>query len=159
MNRFLRDILFLAVAALTAAPLSAALTDRYWNNAGLLGDFNDGANWDIDSPSTGTGPLNSYDTAYINDGGTANISSDVIPVLQWLYVGNGAGNSGTVHQTAGTITVNGCVRSIGANGGTGAYTMDGGTLTMSGFQDNTMPFTPTSPRFGASAAARAAPAR
>ncbi|MCC6125790.1 MAG: autotransporter-associated beta strand repeat-containing protein [Pirellulales bacterium] len=112
-----------------AAPLQAALTDRYWNNTGTTGDFNDGANWDIDSPPAGTGVLVTGDTAYVNNGGTANIAADVTPVLQWLYIGQGASTTGTVKQTAGAITINGSIRSIGGGGGTGTYLMEGGSLT------------------------------
>ena len=92
MNRFFKGLLFFVIAGLIAATsLQAAVTDRYWNNPGTTGDFLNGANWNIDNPSTGTGPLVAGDFARVNNGGTANITASITgatatdPFLAYIY--------------------------------------------------------------------------
>ncbi|HEY3392385.1 MAG TPA: PEP-CTERM sorting domain-containing protein, partial [Lacipirellulaceae bacterium] len=70
------------------------------------------------------------DHGFVNNGGTAVISAD-IPDIQDVFVGSGAGTSGTLNQTGGTIHGGAGAQNgwtfVGQNGGTGTYNLSGGT--------------------------------
>ncbi|MFD0895989.1 hypothetical protein KBB96_08585 [Luteolibacter ambystomatis] len=51
-----------------------------------------------------------------------------------LQIGQGTGTTGTVTQTGGTATVLGSMN-VGVNGGTGSYTISGGSLTIDNADD------------------------
>ncbi len=108
---------------LIAQPASAV--DFLWNVAGPA-DWNVGSNWSPEGPPSG----GNGDHAKVNNGGTAVISAD-IPDIQDIFVGDGAGTSGTLNQTGGTIHGGAGAENgwsfIGQNGGTGTYNLSGGT--------------------------------
>jgi len=107
------------VTGLLAQPAPAV--DFQWNVAGPA-DWNVGTNWNPEGPPSGGGG----DHAFINNGGTAVISAD-IPDIQDIFVGRGAGTSGTLNQTAGnTFQGTGSWVFIGRDGGTGVYNLSGG---------------------------------
>jgi fibronectin-binding autotransporter adhesin len=123
--RFFHAFVVLSVItfALSATPASAV--DFQWNVAGPA-DWNVGTNWNPEGPPSG----GNGDHGRVNNGGTAVISAD-IPDIQDIFVGDGAGASGTLNQTGGTIhggtgAENGWTF-VGQNGGTGTYNLSGGT--------------------------------
>jgi hypothetical protein len=118
-------ILSVVTIALGATQASAQVVFFDWNVAGP-DDWSVGTNWNPAGPPFGGGD----DHARVNNGGTAVISAD-IPDIQDIFVGDGAGTSGTLNQTGGTIhggagATNGWTF-VGQNGGTGTYNLSGGT--------------------------------
>lgn len=100
-------------------------TDYFWNVAS--GDYSTGTNW------TPTGPPLFIDNAFINNAGTATLSSGLGEAFV-LEVGSTAGSSGTFNVTGGEFTANERIR-IGEVGA-GAATFSGGTVqTPFGEQD------------------------
>src|SRR5688572_21178885 len=94
----------------------ARAIDFFWNVEGPA-DWNVGTNWSPEGPPSGGGGNHGR----VNNGGTAVISAD-IPDIQDIFVGDGAGTSGTLNQSGGTIhggagATNGW-SFIGQNGGT-----------------------------------------
>jgi hypothetical protein len=107
-----------------ALPLTARAVDTSWDAPPATpGTWHTATNWNTD---TVPGPT---DNAFINNGGTAQITQDIPAVID-LRAGDGAGSSGTVLHSAGNATVNEWMR-IGVNGGTGTYSLSGtGNLTV-----------------------------
>lgn len=115
----------LCLGMLTAG--DAAAVDFNWNVDGPA-DWNVGTNWDPEGPPTedGNGD-NGREFAYVNNGGTAEIT-DVIPDVADIFVGAGADTSGTLNQSAGnTFVANDSWMFVGQDGGTGTYNLSGGT--------------------------------
>ncbi len=83
------------------------------------------ANWTGGVPGGGGGNF-----AFINNGGTANITSTTNSI-QDVFVGSGAGTVGHVNQTAGNHANTGW-SFIGVNGGTGTWDMSGSTNMSTG---------------------------
>lgn len=105
---------------------TAHAVDFNWNVAGPA-DWNVGTNWDPEGPPSGGGGNH----AYINNGGTAEISDD-IGDIQDIFVGVGVveevPNTGTLNQTGGaTFQGTGSWMFVGQDGGTGVYNLSGGT--------------------------------
>lgn len=114
------SLAILAVASFLAVPGYAI--DFNWNVAGPA-DWNVGTNWDPEGPPSGGGGNH----AFVNNGGTAEISADIADI-QDIFVGAGAGTSGTVNQTGGsTFQGTGSWMFVGQDGGTGTYNLSGGT--------------------------------
>ena len=106
-------IWILLVAALVVSRPALAVE---W--VGTVGDFNDGANWQ-------SGNVPEFDQeALINNGGTAQLSSDA--EVQNLRIGRDGGQ-GTFEQTGGLIMATGAF--IGDNS-TGTATISGGEFTI-----------------------------
>lgn len=130
-----------AAAALCAARLADAQTD--WQVS--TGDWAVSTNWTLGEPT-------SSDTAYINNGGTAQIAEG--DVAENLTLGELAGQSGDLNMTAGSLTVpdtedvgdggdGSFVQSAGTNftgtlslgatnGASGSYELDNGNLNVNG---------------------------
>jgi autotransporter-associated beta strand protein len=108
------------IAILLSFPAIASATNNtyYWNAS--TGNWLDAAKWG------GTEPTSS-DYAYIQNGGTATITQTE-EQCYYLYLGaSGAGNSGTIEMTSGSLSVGYC-EYIG-NSGTGTFTQNGGTVS------------------------------
>lgn len=103
-------------------PLFAATKE--WNNAGTLGDWSTGSNWNGGEP----GPS---DEAQINNGGTANISQS--ETVSKIFLGFNNSTSGFVNQTAGTVTTTQIQIGFGGgSSGAGSYVQSGGTNQING---------------------------
>jgi fibronectin-binding autotransporter adhesin len=122
---FCRAIFVLSVITLALSATPAGAVDFQWNVAGPA-DWNVGTNWNPEGPPSG----GNGDHGFVNNGGTAVISAD-IPDIQDIFVGNGAGTSGTLNQTGGTVHGGAGAQNgwtfVGQNGGTGTYNLSGGT--------------------------------
>jgi hypothetical protein len=119
---FCRAIVVLNVITFALSATPAGAVDFQWNVAGPA-DWNVGTNWNPEGPPSGGGG----DHGFVNNGGTAVISAD-IPDIQDIFVGAGAGTSGTLNQTGGsTFQGTGSWAFVGQNGGTGVYNLSGGT--------------------------------
>lgn len=113
------------MAALFACGTAQGQTDFFWNVAN--GDFSTGTNWNP------TGPPLFIDNAFINNGGTATVSSGTSEAFV-LELGSAGGASGTFNVTGGEYIGNDRIR-IGEVG-TGTATFSGGTVQVpSGQQD------------------------
>ena len=119
-----RRAIYTAASATLAAllmPSAAHAVDTFWD--GTTGDWNTATNWSTDAVP---GPS---DNAMVNNGGTAQITSDAPAVID-IRAGDGAASTGTINHTAGAIRVNEWMR-IGIGGGTGTYSLSGtGNLTV-----------------------------
>ena len=111
-------------ALLAVAFACAARAQSNFNVAS--GDWATGANWNL--PTGPGGP--SLTIARVNNGGHATISGAVNSVTDVTVGGTTLGSSGTVTQSAGTLTATGAGY-IGVNGATGTYNLNGGTLALS----------------------------
>jgi hypothetical protein len=109
----------LALAALAA---SLRADTVYWNVS--EGDWQTGSNWDpVSAPAAA-------DTAYINNSGTAIVSSGIVNI-NTVYLGQSSGNAGYLN-VSGSATVNAASTGIGRSG-LGILTIsDHGTWTNSG---------------------------
>ena len=88
------------------------------NFTAASGAWEDAANWDV-----GTVPADG-DSAFVNNGGTADLSTDSSIVLD-IGIGQGFGVEGHLVHSAGTLSsADGWIR-IGGDGGTGSYIMTG----------------------------------
>ena len=113
---------WVCILAIALCALRAAAADKYWQPAS--GDWADGANW---APA---GMPTSVDTAYIDNGGTATITTDV--EADNAHVGYSA--KGTVAQTGGILSVDSSLY-LGRNfGSTGIYELQAGELTVTDFE-------------------------
>jgi hypothetical protein len=112
----------LMATALLAAQRAGRAQDFSWNVAN--GDYGTATSW---NPVGNPGP---FDTAAINNGGTANYTAGIgTSGLTDLTVGGPAGSSGTFNLTGGELQVN--TVTIGQSG-TGTATLNGGLLTVGG---------------------------
>ncbi len=119
---FCRAIVFLSAVTLALIATPAGAIDFNWNVAGPA-DWNVGTNWNPEGPPSGGGGNH----AFVNNGGTAEISADIADI-QDIFVGAGAATSGTVNQTNGsTFQGTGSWAFVGQDGGTGTYNLSGGT--------------------------------
>jgi autotransporter-associated beta strand protein/T5SS/PEP-CTERM-associated repeat protein len=105
---------------LLLSPTSAFAVDFFWTNPGT-GNWFEPTNWNTGTVPSGDGG----NFAFINNGGTATIDADLIDQVQDPIIGSGAGNSGTINQTAGTHTITNGWTFVGRDGGTGTYRMSG----------------------------------
>jgi autotransporter-associated beta strand protein/T5SS/PEP-CTERM-associated repeat protein len=100
-----------------------ALGDTVWN--GLISqDWNDAGNWDNGVPLDAANNV----SAIINTAtGNFPIYSSGTTQTDWdVFIGNGAGNSGRLDQSAGTLSVgNNNWLFVGASGGNGTYNQTG----------------------------------
>jgi hypothetical protein len=118
---FCRAIVVLSIITFALSATPADAVDFQWNVTGPA-DWNVGTNWTPEGPPSGGGGNHGF----VNNGGTAVISAD-IPDIQDIFVGMGAGTSGTLNQTGGnTFAGTGSWTFIGRNGGTGTYNLSGG---------------------------------
>ncbi len=105
--------LLLAVALAGAARADMTV----WQcNPAAPGDWFDPANWTEQVPSSG-------DDAVVDNDGEARIGTGGAEALN-LYVGLSAGQSGTVHQTAGTNNLGDFLIVGGESGSSGRYYLD-----------------------------------
>ena len=102
------------VAAMFFLASTASAANVYWR--GTSGDWSDATCWG------GTAPTSS-DMAYINNGGTASVSSTG-GTCNYLYLGNAAGESGAIAMTSGTLTMS-KYEYIGYSG-VGTFSQSGG---------------------------------
>jgi len=86
---------WLSTLLLLTTPLTADALDIHW--VGVTGDWSTGANWDSGEPASG-------DHAYINNGGTAEITGSGEAALD-LTLGESNGESGNVIMTSGDLTM------------------------------------------------------
>ncbi|MCK4343395.1 MAG: hypothetical protein KAY37_16910 [Phycisphaerae bacterium] len=107
----------LACLALPAT-VRADRISTYWQ-AGI-GNWSTAANWDNGEPIAG-------DYAYINNGGTAQITAHG-EICDFLWLGRNAGDSGTVQMTSGSLSVS-FYEDIGYHG-TGTFNHAGGTNSL-----------------------------
>ncbi|MAT68913.1 MAG: hypothetical protein CMJ58_05260 [Planctomycetaceae bacterium] len=133
MKHSMKRLLILPMAAGLGALLAASAhaVDFNWNVAGPA-DWAVGTNWDPEGPPSGGGGNH----AYINNGGTAEISADIADI-QDIFVGVGTSgaepdpivpNVGTLNQTGGnTFQGTGSWMFVGQDGGNGTYNLSGGT--------------------------------
>ncbi|MCX5653804.1 MAG: PEP-CTERM sorting domain-containing protein [Planctomycetota bacterium] len=94
-----RDVTRMAVVGTMVVLLGtnfAHAGDTHWN-AGT-GNWSNGSNWSDGEPT-------SVDGAYINNGGTAQITAPNKEVCSGLYLGEGSTDSGTVDMTGGTLSL------------------------------------------------------
>jgi len=136
-----------ALAAMLGLPASALAVDLVWNTGGV-GNWSFPTNWKpIQEPT-------SSDDAYIDNGGTAQITLDNEYCAN-LYLGTALFRNGSVHMTSGVLRtmydehignqmgigtftqdggqhiVNGDIK-LAASGGTGKYVISGGSLQVGG---------------------------
>ena len=123
MKRYkvLATVLSLAILALAAVPLQASALDTYWYGTGL---WSDPSHWTVRVPTP-------EDTAYITNGGTAQITTDCNAYT--VYVGHGYfidTDSGYVNQYDGTSTISStlCLGYYASS----TYTLIGGQLNVGG---------------------------
>ena len=114
---------FVAVVLMTS--LQAHGQDTWTLSSSLSGDWSDGGNWSAGVPTSSS-------TAYINYGGTANITTSG-DVCGTLSLGSSAG-SGAVQMTGGWLAAN--VSEYVGDSGKGAFTQSSGTNTISNFYLN-----------------------
>ncbi|MGB2998929.1 MAG: hypothetical protein WBC59_09885, partial [Phycisphaerae bacterium] len=87
------------VAMGLAARNAEAVDHTYWIlDPPTVGDWSTDANWNSDEPGSG-------DNAYIDNGGTAQITAPNHEYCFSLYLGETSGDSGTVDMTGGTLSV------------------------------------------------------
>jgi autotransporter-associated beta strand protein len=109
-------IVFLSAIILVLSSPFIEAASYYWNVSN--GDWSTAVNWGSTEPT-------SSDNAYIQNGGTVNITKTG-EVCDYLYLGaSGAGNSGTIEMTGGDLSA-GDDQNIGYSG-TGTFTQTGGT--------------------------------
>ena len=86
------------------------------------GNWSTGSNWNSGEPNAGVG-------AWVNNGGTAEITSGNNEAADYLHLGYDPGQSGLVDMTGGTLSVN-----SGTFGrkGNGTFGQSGGTVTVNG---------------------------
>lgn len=144
MNRNCISTLLAAVVvcvalSFVALPMPAYATSTSWIDG--TGAWDDPDNWDNGLPGA-------YDTAYIDNGGTAQITTDsaaafvyagydnygnieqtdgTFDISDILYLGYNSGSAGIYTLSGGTLSVGGEIR-IGADGGSGTFTWTGGTV-------------------------------
>ena len=122
MNRFLKSVLFVAVACLiSAAPLQAA-TVTWDNGAGDL-KFTNPINW-----STNLFPTTA-DAARINNGTTAILDATAPNTITALNLGYTGGTGGITVNTGGSLTTT-AQTYLGYDGLNGTLSVTGGTLTL-----------------------------
>ncbi len=111
-----------AIAVAATGQFAHAQTDFFWNVAS--GDFGDAANW---NPNGNPGL---FDQAFINNAGTATHSAVTGATdLDRLFVGNNAGDSGTLNVTGGTLRP---MKAIFGERGTAVISLSGGTMPVGG---------------------------
>jgi fibronectin-binding autotransporter adhesin len=111
------------------SPLLAV--DYHFNVAD--GDWYTPGNWSPGGPPQGGGG----NFAYIDAGKTVSIAQDTDGGgsgfdIQDTFVGRGAGNIGTVNQTAGVFNANNGWLFVGDNGGTGTWNVNGSSSLSTG---------------------------
>ncbi|MEJ6578628.1 MAG: PEP-CTERM sorting domain-containing protein [Akkermansiaceae bacterium] len=118
--------LFSSSLAVTLLALPASGADHFWNVAGPA-DWHTPSNWDNGLIPDGGGGAH----ARINNGGTAVLNADIANI-QDIFVGSGAGTSGTLNHTGGTTQLGGTTNGwmfVGNAGGTGTVNQSGGVQT------------------------------
>ena len=113
---FAKSVAFLAILSFLFISSSSG-ADYYWSVTS--GDWSDATCWG------GTAPTSS-DTAYINNGGTASVSSTG-GTCNYLYLGNATGESGQIEQNNGFLKAS--YEYIGYSG-VGSFIQFGGTNTV-----------------------------
>lgn len=115
-----RLLLALLASFIATSAIHAQITA--WSNPGT-GSFTAPGNWSAGLPSSGT-------EAYLNNGGTAELTSPFGPLVDPITIGGGSGSGGTLRITgAGALTFDGFYANIvlGTNGSLAVT--NGGTLT------------------------------
>lgn len=117
-----KKIFLLSALALTSPvlPTRTAANNISW--IATVGDWANSSNWSSGVPTAS-------DAAYINNGGTAVISSGNA-LAEAEYIGNGG--PGNIQQTGGTNTTT--ILQLGVYGGTSTYDLNAGALTVHGIE-------------------------
>ncbi|HWB04345.1 MAG TPA: hypothetical protein VG796_15050 [Verrucomicrobiales bacterium] len=119
-----RTLIPIVCAAVLGASSALAVTVT-WTNPGT-GAWSEPTNWDlVRSPVTG-------DLGLVTNGGTITIDATTTALCTGVSLGSGAGTSGHLQITGGSLTTASDLR-IGGNGNeaTGTATMSGGSITIS----------------------------
>ena len=114
----------LCVVCVAALTLPAQAGDTTWQqDPNTPGSWFEANNWDNGVPTTA-------DTAYITNGGVAEISAGTAGASS-IYLGYGTGSAGTISQSGGTNLVG--LLDLGHEAGSsGTYELAGGTLLVGG---------------------------
>ena len=115
---FLRKVAVILVVGMFFLVSATSAANRNWSTTS--GDWSIASNWGGTVPTSG-------ETTYISNGGTVNISLTG-EKCGLFYVGNAAGESGFVNQTAGNLSSSSS-EYIGFSG-VGCYVQSGGTNYM-----------------------------
>ena len=97
INWLYRAVCTMAVCVSLTSLAPAA--DTYW--IGGTGNWSTDSNWDMGEPLSSYPPYNTY----INNGGTAHITSGNDEYSYSLYLGKKFGDSGTIEMTGGKLSV------------------------------------------------------
>ena len=120
VSGLLRGFLCVVCVAALALPVQAA--DTTWQyDPNVSGDWFEANNWDNGVPTAA-------DTAYITNGGTAEISTGSAEA-DYLCLGSTTGQSGTLVQPGGALTENHELYLGHDSGATGNYELAGGSLS------------------------------
>ena len=99
----------LVAGLLMAAGTGAQAADFFansWNNAGSSGNWSDGTNWLLVSGFQGMPDGEGFsEFAVINNGGLATVNSAIGTSPLALYIGERAGDSGSLNITGGSLSV------------------------------------------------------
>ena len=112
------------VAVVVMGSLQAHVQDTWTLSSSLSGDWNNAANWSGNLVPTGT------DTAYIANGGTANVTQ---PEPYAYIVLGGTSGSGNVVMTGGSLGATGISGATVGFTGPGSFTQSGGTFVSNGY--------------------------
>ena len=115
MKRSLKSFGLITAVVLVLASFEQAQSTTW---IGTTGNWSTGTNWLNGEPGSG-------DNAYINNGGTAQITLSG-EICYDLFLGLGPGESGTVSMSGGSLSTNEAY--LGFDG-TGTFTQTGGTHT------------------------------
>jgi len=119
--KFLAIVFSSAILSLALASLHASALDTYWQDGtGLWSDPN---NWTVRVPISG-------DNAYIDNGGTAQITSDSTA----SYLRIGSDNTGYIVQGGGKFTTSGVYVATHLATSVGGYTLNNGQLEVHGYE-------------------------
>ena len=136
MNK-INKIALVALACVTMLASAPTVTGQTVRWIGTTGNWTAGSNWDIDGINY---PDVTFDgLAEINNGGTAQVTGVVGQQSPSITLGDGVGNSGTLHISGVTsslvVAASGGSTGdvvVGANGGTGMLLINNGSLQADG---------------------------
>ncbi len=109
----------LAAAIVLLLAAAAGADNTYWQaDPNTAGDWHDPNNWNPSLPGAG-------DTAYVDNGGTAQIAGGTVDVS---YIRAGDTLAGSIVQSAGTVAVTGGLDVAYGTAASGSYSLGGGSL-------------------------------
>ena len=120
LSRIALATLGVAAILLAGSPPAGAAALRTWAGGGDgTGDWSVASNWNASVPA-------SADIVYINNGGTASVTT-AGDVGTTLYLGNVGAQSGSINQNGGTLAISSTLYLGAVSNGTGTFTQSGGT--------------------------------